>query len=148
MVTFTTYFTRHFGNNCLNIARNISSGEYYLKILGFSHFKTFITMSSMKFLLILFLFVVVAAANYCDEKLCSPGKKHVCCNHSNKFSSRCPKGVKLFNFDKKYIKLSEDERNKLRNATANGNVDGLPQASKMPTIVIEKKNLLRKKKRD
>ena len=78
--------------------------------------------------------VAVAQEDYCDSSLCDPGVQHIGCNAKNELSPDCNEGKKIELTDE-LKKLILDEHNNYRNQVAKGELNWLPTASNMVTMV-------------
>jgi hypothetical protein len=85
---------------------------------------------------ILTALVVAHAIDYCDEKLCRPGRKHVGCGHSHRFARDCPRGVNIIDMlDREFKEAIVREHNAARNKVALADGTGLRGAARMLTVV-------------
>lgn len=87
------------------------------------------------FVLFSFLAAVVRPQeDYCNPDLCESGVSNIGCGATNELSSDCV-DAKKYTFDDKLKKILLEEHNKYRNQVAKGELDWLPKAANMVTMV-------------
>lgn len=86
------------------------------------------------------IFTTLVAVNafdidYCDEKLCTRGRKHVGCNHPLRFASSCPAGINIVRMTHEMRDAIVNEHNLVRSKVASGKEKAFLGAARMRTIV-------------
>lgn len=80
---------------------------------------------------------VLAFEDFCNPKLCHPNVTHIACSNVTGFGADCPAHNSTeVQIDKDLQTLIVDVHNELRSQLANGDVPGMPTASKMIEMVI------------